>query len=191
MRCADSFSSRSLERDRSSRSLPGGWVQSLHVCTSFLSGCDGLFTDCLLTPGGFRGPDMRVNSNRNAPFDIICSYPAFNTDTDLTSFASASTTSTCSPPSYVQEGSTLIEIATNRPTPVQRSTVLSHLADCVAWDMLQPHELQRLVNEAGVDFEVAQAVHSATRNLDQNGIIYVQAALPKLEFGQIKVGPAS
>lgn len=51
--------------------------------------------------------------------------------------------------------------------------------------MLQPGEIQRLVKEAGVNAEMAKAVTDVCA-LDRRGIIHIQAALPALEFGQIK-----
>lgn len=85
----------------------------------------------------------------------------------------------------MQAGASIEAVATNRASPIQRSTVLSHLSDCAASDMLQPAEIQRLVKEAGVNAEMAKAVTNVCA-VDRRGIIHIQAALPALEFGQIK-----
>lgn len=68
--------------------------------------------------------------------------------------------------------------------------MLGYLSDCAAWGLLQPHELQRLVDEGGVDGEVAMAVQSAVQALDNitSAMGAVKAVLPPtFEYHQIKV----
>lgn len=89
----------------------------------------------------------------------------------------------------VQAGPSCHDIANNRPKPIQPGTVLQHLARCAAWGLMQPHELQRLVEEGRIDGHVARAVHEAMQHVsDCDGMGVLKASLPAtMEYYQIMV----
>lgn len=89
----------------------------------------------------------------------------------------------------VQAGPSCHDIANNCPKPIQPGTVLQHLARCAALGLLQPHELQRLVEEGRIDGHVARAVHEAMQHIsDCDGMGVLKASLPPtMEYFKIMV----